>query len=218
MKLKYLLAASVVSLSAAATIATPAVAQQITTSIQGTVSDEDGNPIAGAVVVVIDTRTNATRTITTGSGGSFNAPNLTSGGPYTVTVSAPGFEGQSLPDIYTSVQGATSLGFTLVSGAGEIIVTGARVATTQLAVGPGTSFGVEVIENAPTFDRDIRDIIRIDPRVSLDRDDGGSGADRISCLGGNDRGNAFTVDAIAQGDLFGLNDTPFASRSSAPIP
>ena len=64
----------------------------------------------------------------------------------------------------------------------------------------------------------MRDIIRIDPRVSLDRDDGGSGQDRISCLGGNDRGNTFTVDGIIQGDVYGLNDTGFSSRSSTPIP
>ena len=67
----------------------------------------------------------------------------------------------------------------------------------------------------------MRDVIRIDPRVSLDREDvatGGSGADRISCLGGNDRGNSFTVDGIAQSDIYGLNDTGFSSRSSTPIP
>ena len=75
--------------------------------------------------------------------------------------------------------------------------------------------------NAPSFNRDVRDVIRIDPRVSLDREDaatGGSGQDRISCLGGNDRGNTFTVDGIAQSDIYGLNDTGFSSRSSTPIP
>ena len=87
-----------------------------------------------------------------------------------------------------------------------------------MAVGPGVSFSSEVLENAPTFNRDIRDVIRLDPRVSLDRDDGGFGQDRISCLGGNDRGNAFTVDGISQGDVFGLNNTGFSSRSSTPLP
>lgn len=218
MKLKYFLAASVVSLSVGVVLPAPAAAQQITSSIQGTVQDETGAPLAGATVVVTDTRTGASRTITTGPAGSFTAQNLVVGGPYTVTANAAGFEGQTVNDVNTSLQGATSLTFTLTSGAGIIVVTGSRVQATQLAVGPGTSFGIEIIENAPTFNRDIRDIIRLDPRVSLDRDDAGGGADRISCLGGNDRGNAFTVDGIAQGDVYGLNDTGFASRSSAPIP
>ena len=77
------------------------------------------------------------------------------------------------------------------------------------------------MESAPSYNRDVRDIIRIDPRVSLDREDtatGGSGVDRISCLGSNDRGNAFTVDGIPQGDIYGLNDTGFSSRSSTPVP
>lgn len=218
MKLKYLLAASVVSLSAAAVMPAPVAAQQITTSIQGTVLDEAGNPLSGATVTVTDTRTGAARTVTTGSAGSFSAPNLVTGGPYTVSANAPGYEGQAVNDVYTSLQGATNLTFTLTSGAGEIVVTASRVQATQLAVGPGTSFSAEVIESAPSFNRDIRDVIRFDPRVSLDRDDGGSGQDRISCLGGNDRGNAFTVDGISQGDVYGLNDTGFSSRSSTPIP
>lgn len=218
MKFKYLLAASVVSLSAAATIATPAAAQQITSSVQGTVKDDGGAPVAGAAVTVTDTRTGATRTTVTGADGRFSAPNLVVGGPYTVSANADGFEGQTINDIFTSLQGATNISFTLSSGAGVIVVTGTRATVTQLAVGPGTAFSLEVLENSPSFNRDIRDIIRLDPRVSLDRDDGGSGVDRISCLGGNDRGNAFTVDGISQGDIFGLNDTGFSSRSSTPIP
>ncbi len=218
MKIKYLLAASVVSLSAAVVLPAPAAAQQITTSVQGTVVDDAGNPVTGATVVVTDTRTGASRTSVTGSGGTFVVQNLVTGGPYTVSANADGFEGQTVNEVYTSLQGATDLTFTLASGAGEIVVTGTRVRVTQLAVGPGTSFSAEVLENAPTFNRDVRDVIRIDPRVSLDRDDGGSGVDRISCLGGNDRGNAFTVDGISQGDVYGLNDTGFSSRSSTPVP
>lgn len=204
--------------AAALVIPAAASAQQITTGIEGTVTDADGNPLAGAQVVVTDTRTGASRTLTTSSTGTFAATGLVTGGPYTVSANADGFEGQSVTDINTSLQGNTSLSFALTSGAGEIVVTGTRVRATQLAVGPGTSFGAEVLASAPSFNRDVRDIIRIDPRVSLDRDDGGSGQDRISCLGGNDRGNTFTVDGIAQSDIYGLNDTGFSARSSTPLP
>src|SRR6188508_2302210 len=221
MKLQYLLAASALTLSAAAILPAPAAAQQITSGIQGTVTDETGNPVEGAMVTISDTRTGAERTITTGAGGTFTATGLVTGGPYTVAVVAEGFEGQTISDIQTTIQGNTSLTFSLTSGGGAIVVTGTRVRVTQLEVGPGTSFTAEVLANAPTFNRDVRDIIRIDPRVSLDREDtatGGSGQDRISCLGGNDRGNSFTVDGILQGDIYGLNDTGFSSRSSTPVP
>ena len=218
MKLRYSIAASLMAISVATVAAAPAQAQQITTGIQGQVNDDNGAAIGGATVVVTDTRTGAARTLTTGADGRFNTSGLTTGGPYTVSVAADAFEGQTLQNIYTTLQGSTNLAFSLTSGGGEIVVTGSRVRVTQLEVGPGTNFSTEVLASAPSFNRDIRDVIRLDPRVSLDRDDGGSGQDRISCLGGNDRGNAFTVDGISQGDIYGLNDTGFSSRSSTPIP
>ncbi|MGN3974322.1 TonB-dependent receptor [Tsuneonella sp. SYSU-LHT278] len=217
MKLKYLLAASAVSLSAAAVLPAPVMAQQITSGIQGTVSDASGTPLGGSTVVVTDTRTGASRTIVTGSDGAFRVDSLVTGGPYTVTATSPGREGQTVEDVFINLQGNTNLAFSLeASDAGQtIVVTGSRVQLTQRAIGPGQSFGTDTIEAFPSISRDVRDIIRIDPRVSLDRS---NEVDRVSCLGGNDRSNAFTVDGIAQSDLFGLNGTPFASRNSLPLP
>ena len=213
----------------AATMFVPSVAhaQQITTSIRGQVTDQAGQPLAGAVVVVTDTRTGASQDTTSDAGGLFNATNLSTGGPYTVTATAAGYQGQTVNDINTTLQGPTQLTFALTpvaaaeADSGTIVVTASRVRATQLEIGPGTSFTTEVMQNAPSFNRDVRDVIRMDPRVSLDRQDadtGGSGQDRISCLGGNDRGNAFTVDGLAQSDVYGLNETGFSSRSSTPVP
>jgi hypothetical protein len=213
-------------LAAAAIFAAPipaAFAQQITSSIEGIVTDSAGAPLANATVTITDTRTGASRDVQTGASGTFNATGLTVGGPYTVTAEVGGFQGQTVNDITTSLAGATALTFSLDAVAagedgGTIVVTGQRANVQLRNIGPGTAYGSAVLDNAPSFNRDVRDVIRIDPRVSLDRDDGGSGQDRISCLGGNDRGNAFTVDGISQGDIYGLNDTGFSSRSSTPIP
>lgn len=220
MKIKYLLAASVVSLAAAATVATPAAAQQITSGVEGRVVDETGTPLSGATVTVTDTRTGQTRTLRADADGSFRVGSLVPGGPYTVTATAPGYEGQTVEGQFITVSGNTNFTFELASaaaGAGEnvIIVSGARANVTQLAVGPGLAFGEETLEAFPSLSRDVRDIIRLDPRVSLERD---NEVDRISCLGGNDRSNTFTVDGIVQADVFGLNGTPFAARNSLPLP
>ncbi|MEO1647869.1 MAG: TonB-dependent receptor [Pseudomonadota bacterium] len=219
MKLKYLLAASVVSLSAAATFSAPVHAQTITSAVEGDVTDADGNALPGAVVVVTDTRTNREVTAVTDSTGSFRTQALQPGGPYTVTVTAPGFEGQTVENVFTNISGDTSFSFSLSASTGgtdeTIIVTGARARVTQVAVGPGSAFGTETLEAFPSITRDIRDIIRIDPRVSLEAN---NDVDRISCLGGNDRTNTFTVDGIVQADVFGLNGTPFAARNSLPLP
>jgi outer membrane receptor protein involved in Fe transport len=217
MKLKYLLAASIVSLAATTTIAAPAFAQQITTGIEGQVTDESGNPLAGAQIEITNTRTNATSTATASENGTFRVLSLPPGGPYEITVTADGFEGQAVEQVFTSIGGRTAFSFALTQGAANtIVVTGARAGVTQLAVGPGTAFGQEELESFPSLTRDIRDIIRLDPRVSIDTS--GDGVDRISCLGGNDRANTFTVDGIVQADVFGLNGTPFAARNALPLP
>ena len=219
-------AALAVPIAAVTIASTAAHAQQITTAIQGQVTNEAGAPVPNATVIVTDTRTGSSQSVTADSQGLFSIPNLPTGGPYTVTATAEGFQGQTVQQIQTTLQGPTQLTFALSAvdaavEAGTIVVTAARVRATQLEVGPGTSFSSQVMQSAPSFNRDVRDIIRMDPRVSLDREDaatGGSGADRISCLGGNDRGNTFTVDGIAQSDIFGLNDTGFSARSSTPLP
>ncbi|HET9426983.1 MAG TPA: TonB-dependent receptor [Allosphingosinicella sp.] len=205
-----------------------AYAQQITSQIEGEVTDSAGAPIVGANVIVTDARTGAERTLTTGNDGRFVARGLTVGGPYTVTATAPGFQGQTVQDLTTSLQGATNLTFRLDAAASTatadddaIVITAQRANVQLRAIGPGTAYSEQVLTNAPSFNRDVRDVIRMDPRVTLDREDaatGGSGADRISCLGGNDRGNAFTVDGILQSDIYGLNDTGFSARSSTPLP
>lgn len=218
MQIRYYLAASAAAISAAAMVPSAAYAQQITSGIEGRVTQSDGSPVSGATVRISDTRTGTGKTITTDANGLFRADGLVTGGPYTITATADGFEGQQVDNININLQGNTQLTFALDSadGAGElIVVTGARASVTQLAIGPGQSFGVEAIEAFPSITRDIRDIIRLDPRVSLDRS---NEVDRVSCLGGNDRSNAFTVDGITQSDVFGLNGTPFASRNSLPIP
>ncbi len=221
MQFRYYLAASAAALSLSVTMVPAAHAQQITSGIEGNVTNTDGSAINGANVVVEDTRTGSQRSSITDGSGSFSTSSLVPGGPYTITVTAPGYEGQTVQDVFINIQGSTSFTFELNTAATAssdqtIVVTAQRANVQQLAVGPGTAFGAETLEDFPSISRDIRDIIRIDPRVSIERSD--DGVDRISCLGGNDRSNTFTVDGIVQSDVFGLNGTPFGSRNSLPLP
>lgn len=217
MQLRYFLAASAAALSIASVVAVPASAQQITSGIDGTVSDASGNAISNATVTITDTRTGSERVLTSDGSGGFRVGNLVTGGPYVVTVKADGFEGQTVENVSINLQGNTSFAFELASSdSGDVIVvSGSRANVSQRAVGPGTSYNLETLEGFPSITRDVRDIIRLDPRVSLDRD---NEVDRISCLGGNDRGNTFTVDGVVQADVFGLNGTPFAARNALPLP
>lgn len=117
-----------------------------------------------------------------------------------------------------SVSGVSSLDISLESVSDqaieEIVVTAAALVTTKLAIGPSSSFGLETLENVPSIAHDIRDTIRIDPRVNIDQ----GNDDNISCLGANNRFNSFTIDGVRSSDGFGLNASGFPARNTMPIP
>ena len=199
---------------------TTAHAQQITSSVRGVVTAPDGTPAVGQNVTVIDTRTGASRSMTTNSNGGFSARGLTVGGPYTVRVSSDQYQDTAITDISLGLSGSTDLNFTLQErqqDADEIIVTATRTNVVNLAVGPSSAFDLGTIESLPSVSRQVRDIIRIDPRVNIGRSSGGRGF-QVNCLGGNSRGNAFTIDGVRSGDAFGLNSSGTSARNTFPIP
>ncbi|MEM9262410.1 MAG: TonB-dependent receptor, partial [Pseudomonadota bacterium] len=204
----------------AASFATPAIvqAQQIIAEVRGTVVDGAGAPVSGATVTVTDTRTGSSRVTTTGSNGQYSARNLTPGGPYSVSVTAGGFRSETIEGITTSVSAASIVSFdleTLSDGGGsdEIVVIASRANTQQLAIGPSSTFSLETIEALPSISRDIRDIIRVDPRLTVT-----GGDNQVSCNGANNRFNSFTLDGVASNDAFGLNASGLPARANFPIP
>jgi len=200
----------------AAVVATPAMAQQTTSEIRGRVTLADGSSVPGAVVTVTDTRTGASRVTTSDANGNFSARGLTVGGPYTVTTSLDGFQPQRLEGVRASLGSATSINITLSTAVttDEIVVVASRANVSELAIGPSASFDLDTLEAMPSIDRDIRDVIRLDPRVTIDENNN----DSIQCLGGNFRSNSFTIDGIRNADGFGLNDSGFPNRNNLPIP
>ena len=224
MQFKYLFASSLAAVATAgAMLPASVIAQEITASVNGNVLDENGNPLGNAEVVLTDTRTGRSASSSTNSAGGFTFRNLEVGGPYSVTATAPGFQGQTAEGVFTNLSDATSLRFELSSvtaGAENIIVvTAASVSTNPLALGPGTSFGEETLEEIPSITRDIRDVIQNDPRVVLDSSfpDEPGARGTVSCLGASTRTNSLTVDGVRQDDGFGLNDSGFPSEAQ-PFP
>lgn len=218
MKMKNLLAASAAAIALASITGGVAYAQQTTSEIRGVVTTEAGAPVAGASVTVTDTRTGASRTIRTDNNGAFSARNLAVGGPYTVSVDTDEFRDETIEGVQVSLGAVASLTVDLEPATTTddvIVVTATRANVAQVAIGPNTTYDLTTLESLPSIQRDVRDIIRIDPRVTIDL---ANDVPRVSCLGGNDRTNTFTVDGVIRADVFGLNGTPFASRNSLVIP
>ncbi len=192
---------------------TPAHAQQTTADVRGVVTDGAGAPISGASVSIVNTNTGASRLVTTDSSGRFSATNLSVSGEYTVTATASGYQGKSVESVGLSLGDTSYLTFALSSAgasADEIVVVATRSVVADLATGPSATFTSDDLDNLPNFNRDIKDIIRLDPRINIDeRTDQGNG---IYCAGGNNRANSLTVDGVKQNDDFGLNDNGYPTQ------
>src|SRR5262245_60273099 len=94
-----------------------ASAQGVTTgTIQGVVSDAQGQPVAGASVIAIHEPSGTSYEGTTRADGRFVIPNMRVGGPYTVTVAFTGsgpsaFEPQTRSEVVVNLGVATDLNF-----------------------------------------------------------------------------------------------------------
>jgi hypothetical protein len=215
MKLKYLLAASVVSLAATTTfVATPAFAQETSSSLRGEVVDQSGAPIPGATVTVTHTPSGTTSTQTTDASGGFNASGLRLGGPYTVSVTADNYETAEQEIGFLTAGQAQRISVALADAGQTIVVSGARQKSAiTLGTGAATVLTARDIAGVANVNRDIRNLALRDPLVTLDATNGNA----ISIAGQNNRFNRFTVDGVAFGDPFGLESGGLVS-SRGPVP
>lgn len=217
MGIKYFLAASAASLSIACALSVPAVAQETTSTIRGTVTSE-GSAVAGATVEILNTATGAKTTTVTSATGAFTAGGLRPGDSYTVSVNAPGYTSAQVTDVVTVVAQAYQLPIDLASDAAAdtIVVTATRIkGAGSVSQGPAMVLSSEKIATIATINRDVRDLMRRDPLARLD--DTPSGGRAVSFAGQNARFNRFTVDGVPITDNFGLNPDGLPSRRS-PIP
>ena len=190
--------------SSIACLSLPFFADVDTTSgMRGTVN------VSGATVVAEHTPTGITKTTTSGSSGSFRLSFLPIGGPYTVKVTAPGYNSESIKGLYLNLGDPLSFGVTLTSSsaADEIVVTAKPAEAFKM--GTSTVLTRDDMNAIPTINRSVADFAKMDPRVSVN---GGVGRDaEISVMGANTKFNDFTIDGVSFNDPFGLNDNGFGT-------
>ncbi len=206
------LARIVLSMTLAAFLGTTAVAQEISSKARGTVSDEAGNPVAGAAVVITHEPTGTTRAVTTGDDGSFFIRGLRVGGPYTIEFSADGYRGASYENVQLSLTGVADLSAALESAAIEEIVVTAQQMEAMIQTGSESTFNEQFIRESTAFNRDLKEIVARNPMAVVLP---GSDAP-LTIAGMNPKYNSLTVDGVAQNDDFGLNDNGYPTQR-API-
>ncbi len=188
-------------------------AQDTTSAIRGKVLNPAGSPVAGATVVVEDTRSGVERTYQTNDGGTFLATRLLPGGPYSITV-----DGTKTVNIASIGLGDTyglTISMQQEAAIEEIIAIGQAANFVEVASGPAATFNIDDIDSSVAFSRDIADVYEIDPRLMVDNDEDGFG---LNCAGKAPRFNNVTLDGVSQTDRFGLNENGYATAVGMPFP
>ena len=191
-----------------------AMAQVTTSAVRGAVTDDDGQAVSGALVTITDPSTGLTRTATTNQTGLYSIRNLPVSSGYVVTVTSSEFQGQFIEDVGLNLGDATQVDFTLTND-GEarqetIVVTASVSDLAPTAAGPSATFGLETLQRAPAINRNITDVLRLDPRIYVDESRGDINA--VQCGGKNSRFNSLTVDGIRMNDNFGLNSNGYPTE------
>jgi Fe(3+) dicitrate transport protein len=152
-------------------LAAPAAAQQ--GAIQGTVTDDRGDPIAGARVVVVHEPTGSERVIQTGERGRFSAGGLSPGEYYSVHVSALGYEPAERASIPARAGAATPVDFHLARMPYRIPpVRATQIAAGPLAAVPGSAHVIGRTEFELSRPVSVSEMLERVPGVQIPREDG----------------------------------------------
>ncbi len=192
-------------------LSSTAMAQVTSSELNGKIVGPQGNPAAGSVVTVSHVPTGAVKTVTVNSGGTFSLRGLRVGGPYTVVIDSDEFADQTINDVYLELGESAFIERMLEPAAQyeNIVVTGSQVSSLSFGqTGPVASFDLSTLQEAPAINRDITDIVRIDPRIYVDE----GGSNGIQCVGKSPRFNSLTVDGVRMNDLFGLNSNGYPTE------
>ena len=206
-----LLKLGIVGFSVALLLALPVAgnAQETTSAIQGQITDPSGNPVGGVEVTARHEPTGRTNTVTTGASGNYRISNLRVGGPYTVTLQpSEGYGGNRVEDVYITLAEAFVVNLEAPTTSIEEIIVSATPTDAGLKIGAGSSFDSANITAQANVGRDIKNIIRQDPRVTIDL----TNQNAASIAGTNNRFNSITVDGVRQNDDFGLNGNGYPSQ------
>ena len=194
-------------------LSTAAMAQETSSGITGSVVGPQGAPAAGTVITVKHVPTGSVKTITANANGQFSLSGLRVGGPYEITMDSDKFEDATITDVYLSLSEPLNLSkFQLASQSDveRIEVTASQIASIAFGQkGPSSNFSLEDLQNAPAINRDIKDLVRADPRVYIDE----TFSDGIQCAGASPRFNSLTLDGMRLNDNFGLNSNGYPTES-----
>ena len=208
------LAAGVATVALISALAGGAHAQEIAGGVAGLVRDAAGNPAAGAAIAVTDRSTGQTIQTASGPSGFYEVRNLPVSGDFEVMATLKGGATKTLKIGHVAIGAPFQLDFSFAAQneVTELVVTGTRAAVTNALAqtGPRVTFTAEDVQAAPTFARDLKDLVRLSPFVTIDS----TNSNAVVVAGANSRSNTIYVDGVRQSDDFGINNGGYPTQRS----
>jgi hypothetical protein len=180
------------------------VRAQVTSTIQGTVTDPTGLPLPGVEVKVNDRALSVVRTTTTDSAGTYRVPALPPG-TYTLTVSHSGFATRAYENLEVVLNRVLTFDIAMEVGAVEEQVT---VEASVPLLKPntsdtGTTIVPQQIVDMPLNGRNYLDLMQLVPGVAINKQED-EGTDSSTPVLGERSGNTiFLIDGMPNRDEFG---------------
>lgn len=179
-------------------VSTSAMAADTSSAMRGKITTPSGASAANVKIKVVHQPTGTISELTTNESGTFIANGLRVGGPYTVIIDSDTFNDTTVENIFLNLGETYRLTSQLAPlNIEKIEVSGYKIV--QQSGGSSSTFGEDTINNMPSFNRDIKDIARLNPLASI------NGNGELTFAGSNPRTNGLTVDGIGQNDDFGLS-------------
>ena len=173
-------------------------AQVTTSAISGKVTDEQNETVIGATIVAVHEPSGTQYGAITNVDGRYTIQGMRTGGPYKLTVSYVGYQSAVFTGIMLEL-GNTYTQNVKLHPSSELLDEVVVVADAKTQSGAATNFSANSIENTPTVDRNIYDIVKNSPLAMTSKNGG------ITFVGSNNRYNSFQIDGTVANDVFGLS-------------
>ena len=176
-----------------------------TSSLNGRITDANGEGLIGATVQAIHTPSGTTYGNATDLDGFYRIPGMRVGGPYTVTISYTGFQEVEKEGVYLTLGQSYQISVALQEQATDLETV--TVTSSRSDIFDGNRTGQETVVNErlindiPTINRAIGDYARFNPLANISENTDGF---TISLAGQNNRYNTIYIDGAVNNDAFGL--------------
>ena len=178
-----------------------AFAQVTTSSIGGRITDAQG-PVPGAIVTAVHQPTGSQFYAVTDTKGYYRLNNITSGGPYKITVSCMGYADEVFTGVNVALSDNLVIDATIAEESltleGTVVVAEGRTSNMRSdRAGAITALAAKEIMEVPTISRSMNDLLKQTPQAHVD-------GSKVSIGGGNYRQSYVTVDGAAFNNAFGI--------------